>query len=655
LSDGDDFPRVGLLLGFGDIDRLYSLSFVVLGLIREWSRMFPGKVTVFYRSSDEGFLKTVEGFSDLKGQPLRRLADVCRYRHDVDVLYTPYWWSEIAIEGLPQVHFIPDVAYALYPELQPRVFVEGFILACKRAVGISKFIIGPSEYTKKTLVDLFRVSGENIRVVYHGVHEIFSDDGNRGIEPEHMPHGASDYLFYPSSSLKRKNHIGLLDALVYLREHHRFEPYCIMTGDLDHGFHSVEIRNEIVRRGLSRTVHHLGQVSLSEIRYLYANAKALVFPSLFEGFGLPVLEAMTVGCPVIASHLTSIPEVAGDTALYFDPQEPSDMAQALLRFYQEPSLGEALVPAARLRARSFSERRYATEVFSVLRDAYSASKADVTMSRVTLKRSVQRVPLLTVILLFQRSAYREIAEGMASLRDQVGDTVEFVWIVPPRDAQRPEVLALQDKRVFLKSDFHRSIAEAVEKASAVFVLFSRGDALPLASFVSFLAHKEDSAGLKGDFFDGEIYFKDRRSHALRSSVEFSVGGEHTRDHCSHYLPFVVRSARLLGALSSAGPPIRSFSELALRLFDTCTRKRLFVPVCAKVARVRPRENPQSAILLERIAKEFVTGRAVSRVLGLPVVRSIVLRSFDWYLDLPQSVREYFRRALMPVWRRPTQE
>ena len=440
MTNGDDYPRVGLFLGSEDTDRQYSLSFVALGLIREWSHLFPRKVVVFYRSSMEEFLKTVDGFGNLTGRPLRKLEEMLRYRHEVDVLYTPYWWSEIAIEGLPQVHFIADIAYVFYPEYQPRVFVEGFILACKRSVGISKYVITPSEFTKKTLMDQFGLSGEHIRTVCHGVHKIFSDDSKIGIRPANMPAAASGFLFYPASSLKRKNHLGLLDALVYLRERHAFEPYCIMTGEMEHGFHSVEIRSEVVRRGLSETVHHLGQVSLSELKYLYVNAKALVFPSLFEGFGLPVLEAMTVGCPVIASHLTSIPEVAGEKALYFDPRDPADMAQALFRFYQDPEIAEHLVPLARIRAQRFSERRYALETMSVLRDAYLHSQTDISTRCVRLRESVLGSPVLTVILLFQRSAYREIIEGIASLREQVAEAVEFVWIIPPETNTDPKFL-----------------------------------------------------------------------------------------------------------------------------------------------------------------------------------------------------------------------
>jgi len=93
------------------------------------------------------------------------------------------------------------------------------------------------------------------------------------------------------------NHITLLDALVILRERYSFKPRCVLTGLPTFEPHEVDIHREILKRGLLETVHHLGVVSLSELKYLYLNAKALVFPGLLEGFGIPVLEAMTVGCP----------------------------------------------------------------------------------------------------------------------------------------------------------------------------------------------------------------------------------------------------------------------------------------------------------------------------------------------------------------------
>ena len=618
--------------------------------------MFPGQVVVCYNSSAEKFMRKAEGVAKFTGHGLRRIEDICLYRREFDVLYTPYWWSGIGIEGLPQVHFIPDVAHVFYPTHQKKLYVEHFILGCKHAMGISKYIVTPSEYTKRTLVDQFDFPEKRIRVVYHGVHPIFLDESNGGSRPDLLPQGAADYLFFPASQLRRKNHRVLLDALVILRKRYAFEPHCVLTGDMTPNPMGVDVRLEILKRGLSTTVHHLGTVSLAELKYLYANAKALVFPSFFEGFGIPLLEALTVGCPVIASNRTSIPEVAGEAALYFDPHDSGDLADALFRFYQDPGIAERLVAAGKKRAGNFSEARQVLETRAVLQDAYLASKHDLGRRPAIVNEFGNRPPEVTVVVLFQRSLYREIVRELEKLIEEVNRAVEVIWIVCQRDAHLLSGLQLPGRRITYENNFHTTIMNAAQTASGRFVFFSECNVVPLSSFVFFLIERRLSGELDGDFLHGEVYFKDSRADAFRSLVHFYATQEDLeRDYCFHYLPFVVRKEVLVTALSRLQSPPGSFPDLAVLLFDACKRKRVFVPVCAKITGVRPRETPQSAMLFSRMTREFVRGTAIFRLARNPRLRYLVLRSFDTYVGLPQWVRGVFRLIARPIWNKPRSE
>ena len=126
-------------------------------------------------------------------------------------------------------------------------------------------------------------------------------------------------------------------------------------------------RQLIEARGLGQRVVHLGYRSPLEIRALYGGAHALVFPSLFEGFGLPVAEAIIAGCPVACSNATSLPEIAGDAASYFDPLSPSDIARSLLAITTDERLRARLKAAGQERKRLFSSRLSAVKALSVYR------------------------------------------------------------------------------------------------------------------------------------------------------------------------------------------------------------------------------------------------------------------------------------------------
>ena len=128
---------------------------------------------------------------------------------------------------------------------------------------------------------------------------------------------------------------------------------------------------------------HLGLVPIATVKQLYVNAAALIFPSLFEGFGLPLAEAMSCGCAIIASRRSSIPEIAGKAALYFDPDEPSDIAAKIRHFFDNPGEAHRRVQIGKKRASLFMPRKVAEEHLSVFQQAYQMviSKAKTVSAR----------------------------------------------------------------------------------------------------------------------------------------------------------------------------------------------------------------------------------------------------------------------------------
>jgi alpha-1,3-rhamnosyl/mannosyltransferase len=158
------------------------------------------------------------------------------------------------------------------------------------------------------------------------------------------------FLLYPAATYPHKNHLVLLDALACLE--HRPELRLVLSGAPAAGEESL--RDAIEHRGLHDRVVRTGRVSAADRDALLRSADAVVFPSRYEGFGAPVLEAMAVGTPVLASAATALPEVVGPAGLLLDPDDAPAWADAIERVLDDPSLRTSLVEAGHDRARTFT-------------------------------------------------------------------------------------------------------------------------------------------------------------------------------------------------------------------------------------------------------------------------------------------------------------
>jgi glycosyltransferase involved in cell wall biosynthesis len=185
-------------------------------------------------------------------------------------------------------------------------------------------VIAISEHARETLIERHDLDPDRVRTIHHGLdHERFNPDPGRPREP---------FLLYPAGRWRHKNHERLFEAFALLRRERR-ELGLVLTG--------YEAKGE-----LPDGVEARGRVSDEELVELYRSAACLVFPSLYEGFGLPPLEAMACGCPVAVARATSLPEVCGEAAEYFDPMSAQDMAAAIGRALDGTHVEQVLTRAA---------------------------------------------------------------------------------------------------------------------------------------------------------------------------------------------------------------------------------------------------------------------------------------------------------------------
>ncbi|MDQ1273025.1 MAG: hypothetical protein QG591_1655 [Planctomycetota bacterium] len=247
----------------------------------------------------------------------------------IDVIHHPF--TVVNPKGLkiPSVLTFHDMQEEFYPHFFTASELRRRKATYKASVKEATRIIAISEYTRQCLVEKYGTNNDKIDVVYEGCGPEFRVLNN----PEDAEKIKSKYnlkrpfLYYPATTWPHKNHKTLLLALKLMKERYHFDGELVFTSIV--GRPGSEILKEIERLGLGNMVNVLGHIPYAELPYLYNVARLMVFPSLFEGFGIPLVEAMACGCPVVCSNATSIPEVVGDAGVLFNPISPEEMAEAI--------------------------------------------------------------------------------------------------------------------------------------------------------------------------------------------------------------------------------------------------------------------------------------------------------------------------------------
>lgn len=228
-----------------------------------------------------------------------------------------------------------------------------------QAINNTNHIIAISEFTKRCLIEKYKLKDKDITVVHHGIEDIFYNINKKNYTTRY-----GHYFYYPAATWPHKNHMRLLKAFKNLSEEIT-DINLVFSGAAKQ--EDNNIRTYIKENNLDKKVYLLNHVPYKELPGIYASAYALVFPSLFEGFGIPMVEAMSVGCPVIASKTTSIPEVAGNAALYFDPTSTEDIAEKMKMIVRDNTRREQLILNGYKQANKFTKSKMVADTLQVYR------------------------------------------------------------------------------------------------------------------------------------------------------------------------------------------------------------------------------------------------------------------------------------------------
>jgi glycosyltransferase involved in cell wall biosynthesis len=282
---------------------------------------------------------------------------ICRF-HPHIVHETYYSKDAFAPKGARRVITV----YDMISERFPFEFAGSYFTDAKRfAISRADHVLCISESTRRDLIELFGIAAERTSVVYLGYDEFAHPATDQG--GVKVREGLRPYLLYVGSRGGYKNFAALLRAFAssaYLRD--GFSILCFGGGPM-----VAEERALLRQLGLSEV--HVRQVGGDDrmLAAMYMDAAAFVYPSLYEGFGIPPLEAMSMGCPVICSNATSIPEVVGDAGEYFNPVESEAIRVAIERVLQSNDRRRELVTKGHARRAMFSWERCASETHDVYR------------------------------------------------------------------------------------------------------------------------------------------------------------------------------------------------------------------------------------------------------------------------------------------------
>jgi glycosyltransferase involved in cell wall biosynthesis len=262
----------------------------------------------------------------------------------------------------PFVITMPDLTLYYYPGKEKLNFIKrwAYNMVMLSAINHSRKIIAVSKNTKKELIEKLNAPARKIKVIYEGADQQFkmikNEKKRQAILKKYQI--KKSYLIYLGQGRAHKNLPRLIEGFSQaIRQ--GLDAQLILVGRQDRG--TVNLERLVKQLGMSKRIILTGFVSDDELPYLYRSATAYVFPSLSEGFGLPPLEAMACGIPVISSNASCMPEVLEEAALYFDPFDPQDIARAIKKIMSDGKLRREMIKKGFKQVKKYSWQKMAKE------------------------------------------------------------------------------------------------------------------------------------------------------------------------------------------------------------------------------------------------------------------------------------------------------
>ncbi|GAK56335.1 mannosyltransferase B [Candidatus Vecturithrix granuli] len=293
-------------------------------------------------------------------------------RHKIDV-YHGVCNFELPIRKVCRyVVTIHDLVPLFFPELVPQKHLLFFRLFMKRVAHTADLIITDSEHSKKDIIQFLKVPEKKIRVIYLGYQQQYHriQEQQRISEVLARYRIRQPYLLFVGVIEPKKNLERLVEAYSLLQKNAAIskEMQLVIAGG--EGWFSERLYRKVKDCKLEQQIVFPGYIPDECLPTLYSGAELFVFPSIYEGFGLPVLEAMSYRVPVVTSNVSSLPEIAGEAGVLIDPHQPDAIARGILKVLSDRQLQEQMREKGYRQAQRFSWERTAQETYQVYREIY---------------------------------------------------------------------------------------------------------------------------------------------------------------------------------------------------------------------------------------------------------------------------------------------
>jgi glycosyltransferase involved in cell wall biosynthesis len=317
----------------------------------------------------QNFSKVIEDAGKYSLKELIRLPLQMKY-HQLDLFHAPHYTLP-PLRPCKAVVTIHDLIHLRFPQYLPSLgayyYAKGMMFLAAHS---AKKIITVSQFSKKDIVEILKVSATKVEVIYNGVAGRYrpgtfsfnSVEKKAKIQEFLNRFGITGpYLLYVGNFMAHKNLKTLLEAYDLLKNYSGFHHQLVLVGDKK----KSRLENFITARQWEKEVILTGFVPWEELPIFYGGANVFVFPSLYEGFGLPVLEAMACGVPVVASNRSSLPEIVGEAGILVNPESPQEIARAIWRVLSDSGLRAQLIHRGLDQARRFSWEETAQKTLAV--------------------------------------------------------------------------------------------------------------------------------------------------------------------------------------------------------------------------------------------------------------------------------------------------
>ena len=363
--------KIGVDGNEANVEKRVGVSVYALNLLKYFSRVVNQETqfNVYLKSFPLNDLPEENEFFKYKIIPGKFLwsqiaLPLFLYQHkNIDVYFSPAHYLP-RFCPVPQVVTIHDVAYLYYPE----DFTKKDLWQLKNwtnfSINQAKRIIAVSKTTKKDILKNYPIDEEKVSVVYNGYEKKDQiskiKDQNYSLKIKNK----EPFILFVGTIQPRKNLETLIDAFdKFVQTNNDFK--LVIAGKK--GWLYENIFEKVKTMKLEDKIVFTDHVSDQELIWFYKNAFCLVLPSLYEGFGIPVLEAMNFDCPIIASFSSSLPEIGADACLYFDPKNPDDLLEKLKSLKENKELRKELISKGRQRIKDFSWEKCGKETLYVIK------------------------------------------------------------------------------------------------------------------------------------------------------------------------------------------------------------------------------------------------------------------------------------------------